>query len=144
MSTTFSPITAAIIEGILLIKTPHLPKRSSKSSLAWEADLQQALAQIDVPIMVQKRIWFLSIYPTNTPPHTIPDHDNQDIKRVIDLITDFTLGGDSAITCALRQDSLLADDLPSGCYVFVSPLKNEPPTLCEALKFISKITENHP
>lgn len=139
MSTIFSSVTAAIIEGILVAKTPHLPKRSSKSTLPWEADLQQALAQIDVPFMVKKCIWFLSIYPTDTPSHTIPDHDNQDIKRVIDLITDFTLGGDSALNCSLRQDSLLFNVPLEGTYILVQPLKNQPLTVCEALALIAQM-----
>ena len=84
----------------------------------------------------QKMIWFISIYPTDTTAHSIPVHDNQDVKRVIDIITDYTLGGDSAPGCSLRQDTQLRDDIASGTYILVMPLVDQCLTICEAVDYI--------
>jgi hypothetical protein len=134
-------VSASIVEGVLIIKIPHLPRRLSRSAFLCEAELYAALNGCEtVPELPQKLLRFISIYSSDTAAHVIVDHDNQDIKRVIDIITDYTLGGDSATNCSLRQDTFLLDDLPAGTYILVLPLTNSDLKRCEALELIRHFT----
>lgn len=139
-----SAVSAWTDGEILAVRTPPLPRRGGRNSIDFEPALYRALTEIDVPVIVNKLIWLLHIYPEHIAPHLVPDADNLEIKRIIDLISDATMGGDGGLTCSLRQDSYATNELPSGTFALVFPLQNVSPTRCEALTFAQKTVEKHP
>jgi hypothetical protein len=67
----------------------------------------------------EKMIYIVNVYSNNTNPLFVPDNDNLDFKRAVDIITDFIGGGDSAFVCSYMITSICSDSIQEGAYIIV-------------------------
>ncbi len=114
-------ISAFATDDMLAVKLPHLPVKARIRSSVFQDLLRDKLSLVNVPLIRDKLIHIVHIYPTAMSELRVPDNDNYDIKRLIDVISDYTGYGDSGVHCSLFMTTLLTDDVPDGSYVIVTP-----------------------
>lgn len=117
-------VKATMNEGILYIKFPRLPLQIFRKMYVFEDVLRLVLEDLHIPRMSQKTIYILHVFKKNTSIYRIPDNDNYDFKRYVDIITDYVGGGDAGITTQFVLNSVYCDDIPEGSYFIITPSKN--------------------
>ena len=126
----------------LYVRLPRVPiKYYRKSSLFQEEVrivLDELYAKQLMPIIPHKVVRILNVFKTKTHPMLVPDHDNYDIKRLLDVIADYCGGGDSGLTCSLFYETIKDDSLPEGTYFIVKPMSD---TIESRSETVSKLRE---
>lgn len=113
-------------DGRLYVKLPHFIRRlkDRNGGMMFENEFRAMLTDFfrHLPGRVSfkdKLIYIVNVYPDNTNSLFVPDNDKYDFKRVVDIITDFTGGGDSAFHCSYMLMSVSSNDVPDASYVIV-------------------------
>ena len=90
----------------------------------------------DFSIFEKKIVHFLYVY-TDLPGTGIlkADNDNHLTKYVLDAATYFLPCGDSPLTCSIYSSAALADRVPGGTYLTVTPMENGMKTSGEIFDF---------
>lgn len=113
----------------LFVKLPWLPLKKHYRSTLYQDELRYELELLstrkEFPVIPYKRIHFVSVYKSDTSPYKIPDNDNYDTKRIIDILTDYIGGGDGGLVCSIYMETILNDEIPEGAYIIVSPKSTE-------------------
>lgn len=110
----------------LCIKIPLLHSRNIKTPfgvhfvMPYEKLLCDVIeTNIDkIPDFVNKKFYVINVYDKRTKQYYMADPDNIDSKQVIDCISTY-LGGDCAANTLYSAASVMSDEVPSGCYIFV-------------------------
>lgn len=125
-------VSAAMIEGMLVVKTPHLLNRNvtrhgGKGRL-FEVDyhsffapeVERALNEFEgqIPVFSYKNICVLSAYREERT--MLPDAENLDSKRIIDAILHRFPGSDGGKYCSIFQACFHDRELAEGAYFIVS------------------------
>ena len=109
----------------LFVKLPWLPLKKRYKCTLYQNELRHELELLEkskgLPMLYQKRIHFVSVYKSYTSLLKIPDNDNYDAKRIIDILTDYVGGGDGGTVCSIYMETILNDEIPEGTYIIVSP-----------------------
>lgn len=120
----------------LYVKTPLLfskyHKYSSKGNASFSNDyssvfsyeIAQKLEELrnKIPKISDKVITVFSVY--NSKKSLIPDADNLDTKKIIDAISEFFPGGDSARYCSFFLMNEVRNDITEGSFFIVSDSAN--------------------
>ena len=113
----------------LYVKLPWLPLKKHYRNAMYQDELRYELDLLGkskgIPKLSQKMIHFVSVYKTDTSLLKIPDNDNYDTKRIIDILTDYVGGGDGGAVCSIHIETILNDEIPEGTYIIVSPETTE-------------------
>ena len=107
-------------------KLPRFVKRlkNKQGGMVFEKEFREALTDFFEKLsecisFKEKMIYIVNVYPNNTNPLFVPDNDNLDFKRAVDIITDFIGGGDSAFVCSYMITSICSDSIQEGAYIIV-------------------------
>ncbi|MDO5399183.1 MAG: hypothetical protein Q4G33_14795 [bacterium] len=110
---------------VVCIGMPHIPLKVStrpydrRFGNALISVFKEYEQMIGFPYMEKKTVSFIHVYPENQNTRLLPDNDRYDYKHIIDVITDFTGGGDDALNCAITLETILDDSIPNGSYAVV-------------------------
>lgn len=125
-------VSAAVIEGMLVVKTPHLLNRNvtrhGGKGRVFDVDYHSFFApevertldgfEGEIPAFSYKNICVLSAYREERT--MLPDAENLDSKRIIDAILHRFPGSDGGKYCSVFQACFHDQELPEGAYFIVS------------------------
>ena len=131
-STLECKVSAAMVEGMLVVKTPHLLNRNvtrhgGKGGFYdvdyhsfFAPEVERALDRVDskIPMFFDKNICVLSVYREERT--MLPDAENLDSKRIIDAILHRFPGSDGGKYCSIFQACFHDRELPEGAYFVLS------------------------
>ena len=122
-------VSAAVTEqNELIVRLPRIPKKQFNGNQLFVREIRYQLEKLyrlgKVPDMRQKYISIINIYSVSHSSYKIPDNLNWDTKKVIDVITDFTGGGDGGLNTFAFMASYQTDEIPAGMYILVSQYKH--------------------
>ena len=126
----------------LYVRLPRVPVKYYRKSTLFQEELRLILNDLSakqlMPIIPNKVVRILNVFKTKTHPMLVPDHDNYDLKRLLDVITDYCGGGDSGLTCSLFYETIMDNSLPEGTYFIVKPMTDAVESRSET---VSKLRE---
>ena len=117
--------------GSLYFKLPRLPKKAFRRFYFFEDELRYKLDRMWDTLLTfsfkKKVIRIVNVFNSKYNKYLIPDNDNYDFKRIIDIITDYLGGGDGGLTTSYFLESVVSDEVEEGSYIIISsadePLK---------------------
>lgn len=132
------------INDRLYVQLPRFVKRlkSKQGGMIFENEFRAKIADFFQSLSEQisfkeKMLYIINAYPSNVNPLLVPDNDNLDFKRAIDIITDFVGGGDSAFNCSYMITSVCSDAIPEGAYII---LQNGKASMLNKVEIIRLLT----
>lgn len=117
-------ISVKAIDGMLLIRVPHPPRRENRYYCGDRLALMTAIGELchELELYPQKTIWLVHAYNDQTKNLArLPDFDNYDCKSLIDEACRLYPDTDSPVSTNIRIDTLLTGDLLPMTYLLISP-----------------------
>lgn len=116
-------------EGDLVVHLPRISKQKFMNSQFFVAEIRYALealkARTGIQKMSQKLISVINVYSTDTSVFHIADNMNWDTKKAIDIMVDYTGGGDGGLNAFCSLKSFRTDEVEPGMYIIISPDQNK-------------------
>lgn len=107
------------------IKIPLLRKKYARVDGVFSNEMRTALENCDIlPRYKRSVIRIVNVYNTGFKDQYIPDNDNIDIKKAVDIIADYITGSDKALNTTLILQSIYTDEIEQSTYIHVSEHKD--------------------
>ncbi|MBQ7673710.1 MAG: hypothetical protein IJT36_04175 [Alphaproteobacteria bacterium] len=107
----------------IAIKIPMLPPKNKRPQYIFSNELRICLEELflagNLPSYNKCIIVFTQVYSSSYSSRHYVDNDNIDIKKTIDVITDYITGSDNALSTKIFVQSVVDDDLDMGTYITV-------------------------
>lgn len=116
-------VKATVDKNNLYVKMPYLPIKIFRKTYVFQDVLRQALEGLKIPYMSSKTIYILHVFKEGTSLYIVPDNDNYDFKRYVDIICDYIGGGDAGVSTQFVLNSIYSNVISEGSYFIVSPSK---------------------